>query len=242
MGNDPGMIKLSKRLSTAAGMMIPGNRLADVGTDHGWVPVYLVQTGAIPSALAMDIGKGPLQRAQEHIEEYGLSDRIECRLSDGLAAYDKGECDTVLIAGMGGELIIDILKKGREKLTDGMQLILSPHTHAELVREYVDSCGYKLMDEICVYDEGKYYFLMDVRVEIGKTRESDSSVGYFISHILVEKKDPVYLEYLKAQLAKYRNILENTGLGADRRAELEKMAGVYAETVAGFSDSVIYRN
>ena len=232
------MVRLSKRLRTAAGMVIPGSRLADVGTDHGWVPIYLVQTGAIPSALAMDIGKGPLQRAKEHIEEYGLPDKIECRLSDGLAAYEKGECDTVLIAGMGGELIIDILTKGRDKLTAGMQLILSPHTHVELVREYIDSCGYKLMDEVCVYDEGKYYFLMDVRV-IEKTPESENigslASEYDISHILVEKKDPVYLEYLRAQLAKYRNILENAGLGADRRAELEKVVSVYAEIVAGFS-------
>lgn len=145
-------------------MVRRGSRLADIGTDHGWVPIYLVQTGDIPSALAMDIGRGPLARAQAHIRQYGMGTRIECRLSDGLDAYKMGECDSILIAGMGGELIISILERGRGKLTDGMQLVLSPHTHVELVREYLDRAGHILTDEICIYDEGRYYFFLDARV------------------------------------------------------------------------------
>ena len=93
-------MKLSDRLEMIASFVEHGNRLADIGTDHGYVPIYLVQTGRVPSALAMDVRKGPLLRAEEHIREAGLSGRIQTRLSDGLKKLAPGEADTVVIAGM----------------------------------------------------------------------------------------------------------------------------------------------
>ena len=90
-----------------------GSRLADIGTDHGYIPIALVQEGRIPSALAMDVGKGPLSRAREHIHSQGLDTYIETRLSDGLTELHEGEADTVLIAGMGGMLMKRILEGGK---------------------------------------------------------------------------------------------------------------------------------
>ena len=90
-----------------------GSRLADIGTDHGYIPIALVQKGRIPSALAMDVGKGPLSRAREHIHSQGLDTYIETRLSDGLTELHEGEADTVLIAGMGGMLMKRILEGGK---------------------------------------------------------------------------------------------------------------------------------
>ena len=103
------MLKISERLCTAASLVSEGNRLADVGTDHGYVPIYLLQQKRIPSAVAMDINRGPLERAKEHIRLYQLDEYIQTRLSDGVEALLPGEADTILIAGMGGGLVIHIM-------------------------------------------------------------------------------------------------------------------------------------
>ena len=107
------MVKISERLRTAAGLIGEGERLADVGTDHGYVPIYLVERKHIPSAIAMDIRTGPLERAREHIRMYGMEDYIQTRLSDGVAALKPDEVDTILVAGMGGGLVMHILESGR---------------------------------------------------------------------------------------------------------------------------------
>ena len=96
------MVKLSKRMKAVASMVTPGNILADIGTDHGYVPIALVQRERIPKAIAMDINKGPLQRAKDNIVLYHMEEYIETRLSDGVEALLEGEVDTILIAGMGG--------------------------------------------------------------------------------------------------------------------------------------------
>lgn len=103
-------MKLSKRMQRLASLVTEGNRLADVGTDHGYIPIALVQEGKIPHAIAMDVNAGPLSRAIEHIRESGLSTYIETRQSDGLAGLLPKEADTVLIAGMGGMLTVRILE------------------------------------------------------------------------------------------------------------------------------------
>ena len=99
---------LSKRLLAVAGFVTPGSRVADIGTDHAFVPIYLMEHKIVPSALAMDIGKGPLLAAEEHIKEHGLEKYITARQSDGVLALQDGEADSVIIAGMGGALVIKI--------------------------------------------------------------------------------------------------------------------------------------
>ena len=108
-------VKLSARLAAVAALVEPGSRVADVGTDHGYIPIYLVQTGIADRAIAMDVRSGPLERARAHVDRLppGCRERIETRLSDGLKALSPGEADTVVIAGMGGELMIRILDEGR---------------------------------------------------------------------------------------------------------------------------------
>ena len=103
-------MQLSIRMQAVADMVTPGGRIADIGTDHGYVPIYLVEQNKTDHAIAMDVRKGPLARAGENIVRFGCSDRIETRLSDGLAMLKPGEADTVIIAGMGGLLTIRILE------------------------------------------------------------------------------------------------------------------------------------
>ena len=152
-------IQLSKRMSALASLVTEGSRLADIGTDHGYIPIALVQKGRSPSALAMDVGKGPLSRAREHIHSQGLDTYIETRLSDGLTELHEGEADTVLIAGMGGLLTVRILSSKREVL-GGATLVLQPQSDLPSVRGWLAEEGYAITAEDLVLEDGKYYPMM----------------------------------------------------------------------------------
>lgn len=153
-------VKLSARMSALAALVTPGVRLADVGTDHGYIPVFLCQIGKIPSAIAMDVNGGPLQRAEAHVAEFGLGDRIKTRLSDGLEKLEPGEADCVLIAGMGGALIQRILSEGEAVLGSVEELILQPQSEVPQTRRFLREHGYRIVDEDMVEEDGKFYFLM----------------------------------------------------------------------------------
>lgn len=156
------MIHLSKRMNAVAMMVTPGNVLADVGTDHGYVPIALVQQKRIPRAIAMDINKGPLQSANEHIAMCEVGDYIETRLSDGVEALAAGEADSILIAGMGGDLVIHILTEGMEVCRKAKELILQPQSELQRVRRFLREKKYKIIDEDMIIEDGKYYPMMKV--------------------------------------------------------------------------------
>ena len=156
------MIKLSKRMKAVASMVTPDYVLADVGTDHGYVPISLVQRKKIQKAIAMDINKGPLQRAREHIAEFQLEEFIETRLSDGVKKLKVGEVDSILIAGMGGELVIHVLSDGMEVCRSVKELILQPQSELDKVRRFLRENKYKIVDEDMVIEDGKYYPMMKV--------------------------------------------------------------------------------
>ena len=140
------MIRLSRRMKAVASMVTAGYTLCDVGTDHGCVPIALVQGNIIPKAIAVDINKGPLERANEHIRANGLTEKITTRLSNGLEAIHDGEVDSIVIAGMGGELVIHILTAGETVCRSAKELILQPQSEVSKVREYVRNTGYKIVD------------------------------------------------------------------------------------------------
>ena len=149
-------------MKAVASMVTPDYVLADVGTDHGYVPISLVQRKKIPKAIAMDINKGPLQRAREHIAEFQLEEFIETRLSDGVKKLKVGEVDSILIAGMGGELVIHILSDGMEVCRSVKELILQPQSELDKVRRFLRENKYKIVDEDMVIEDGKYYPMMKV--------------------------------------------------------------------------------
>lgn len=163
------MIKISERLTVAASLVSRGNVLADVGTDHGYVPIYLVEKKVIPRAIAMDINRGPLERAKEHIAQYGMGEYIQTRLSDGVSALSLGEADTILIAGMGGGLVMHILEDGAVVCQSARELVLQPQSELERVRRYLHENGYVTDVEEMVEEEGKYYPMMRVHFEPAKT-------------------------------------------------------------------------
>ena len=210
-------IHLSKRLTALANMVTDGNRLADIGTDHGYIPIYLCQTGKIPSALAMDIGKGPLQQAQTHIAEHGLSEQIKTRLSDGMAALQFGEADTILIAGMGGGLVMKILSEGAEKLTGKEELILQPQSEIALVREFLRVRNFQILNEDMILEDGKYYPMMKVSQQKAaeQTKILPQEVADAFGPVLLQKRHPVLKEWLERELRTTNSVIEQLSAQPD---------------------------
>ena len=147
-------VQISRRLGAIADLVTQGNRLVDVGCDHGYLPVYLKLEGRIPSAIATDVAEGPLSRAREHIEQYGLGSYIETRRCDGLADIGHGEGDTLVIAGMGGPLMERILNDGRSVWDDFQEMILQPQSDIPHVRHFLLENGFHIIEEEIILEDG----------------------------------------------------------------------------------------
>lgn len=236
-------VMLSKRLQMLADMVSEGKRLVDVGCDHGFLSIWLVQQGKCPRALAMDVRKGPLAAAQAHVEEVGLGSYIETRLSDGLKAYSAGEADSMVCAGMGGPLMAKILTDSFEKAKSLKELILQPQSEIREFREFLRLNGFRIVAEDAVIDEGKYYFAMKAvpvseadilgeSVETGentvvtddKTQQLYDTYGRF----LLQQKHPVLEDYLQQRLNYIRKLKQSLEEAGTEKA-LERMGAVREE-------------
>ena len=216
------MVKISDRLKTAASLIREGAVLADVGTDHGYVPIYLLEQKKIKSAIAMDINKGPLERAREHIHLYGMDAYIQTRLSDGVAALEKGEADSILIAGMGGGLVMHILEEGKDICQAAGELILQPQSELCSVREYLAENGYVTEAERMVFEDGKYYPMMRaVKTEQDETwnRLNDQTIAVcdIYGPLLLRNGNPVLRRFLVRQHGQLTQILQT--LEAQKESE-----------------------
>ncbi len=216
------MIKLSKRLQAVADLVTPGGRVCDVGTDHGYIPLYLLQEGRISYAYAMDVNKGPLLRAEEHIIREKMEQYIETRLSDGMSALAVGEADTIVIAGMGGGLMIRILEAGMTKLEAVKELILQPQSDIEQVRIFIQKHGYEIVQEGIVKEDGKYYFPFRC-VPVSEGPSSCETAFHRYGRHLIQSNHPLLQEYLdkeEAQLIAIRDSLkgQKDSVAASRRA------------------------
>lgn len=192
---------MTPRLLAIADSVPFGAILADVGTDHGYIPIYLHKEHKIERALAMDLRQGPLSRAEENIERFGLNDYIKTRLSDGLCALSDGEVDTAVIAGMGGLLIAEILEKSPVKLDC---YILQPMTATAELREYLANNGYMITDERLAKEDNKIYTIMTVKHGEMKV---ENPVYYQVGEKLLEHRDPLLPEFLDGLIHKYSQAL-----------------------------------
>ena len=221
-------MKLSKRLQTIADFVKKGAVVADIGTDHAHIPIYLIKNNIISKAYACDINAGPLEKAKENINYYGIKN-IELRLSNGLEKLKTDEADTFIIAGMGGELIIDILDRGQGFFDKKNTFILSPHTKIEEVRNYLLRKGLKILKEDMCIDEGKFYTVMEALY-------TGNSVSYtqgelLFGKYLIDNKNPVLFEYLKKERQNYLSIIAGDGINDTRRKELKYRLDIIEETI-----------
>ena len=217
-------IQISRRLRAVAGLVKENGPLADVGCDHGYIPIYLIQKGKIPRAIAMDVNQGPLDRARVHIREWGLEKYIETRLSDGLAALFAGEADTIVIAGMGGPLMERILTEGQKALTQVKELVLQPQSEIGHFREFLAREGYCIRAEDMVEEDGKYYPMM--RAVPGKMKYN-SRAEYLYGRELLTACHPVLYDFLLREQAKAEEILlrleaADSLSAAERKEEIQQ--------------------
>ena len=212
-------MKLSKRLGMIASFVPGGSRVADIGTDHGYIPIHLVQEGIAKSAIAMDVRKGPLLRAQTHIKEAGLTDLVEVRLSDGLLKLEKNQADCVVIAGMGGELIIHILEEGRHLWDSISYWVLSPHSELYKVRKFLAEHEFSIRRETMIKEDGKYYSVMGVTRDSMVSEDRDPELGYRYGKDLLDSKNSVLKDFLQKEQIQIGEILNGLQTSGTKNAE-----------------------
>ncbi len=217
MGREP--VLIYGRLRMLASLVTPGNRVADVGCDHGFLPIWLVQNGVIPGALAMDVRRGPLEAAREHIEACGLGDYIELRCSDGLAAYRAGEAKTLVCAGMGGRLMQRILAQDMGKARGFGELILQPQSQLREFRAFLREEGFEILREEAVCEDGKDYFAMKAAYAgkstdvqggggAGMQKAKEQALYDSFGEKLLLGRNPVLRDYLLHQREILRGLVE----------------------------------
>lgn len=212
-------MKLSQRLEAVAAFVPRGSRVADVGTDHGYVPIWLVEQGIAESAIAMDVRKGPLTRAREHIVQHKLENRIETRLGDGLKELRAGEADTVVIAGMGGELMLQILREGAHVWDSVDCFVLSPQSELEIFRRGLEAMGFAIEKETMLREDGKFYTVM---AAVRGFMHYEEEYRYRYGDCLIRDKSPVLREYLEWEREKLlgikKRLAEQASEGARERS------------------------
>jgi len=185
-------MKLTNRLAAIAAYAVSYKRVADVGTDHCYLPVWLLQSGKVKSVIASDINEGPLKRAKETAGQYGINKGLELVLSDGISHLDCNSIDAIIVAGMGGETITDILS-GSNWVSDGKHaLILQPMTKTEELTHWLSQNGMRVSDATLAEDDGEIYLILFA--ESGEYRPS--AYELYAPRILLEKYDPLLREYL----------------------------------------------
>ncbi|TDT51083.1 tRNA (adenine(22)-N(1))-methyltransferase [Fonticella tunisiensis] len=199
-------MNLSKRLKHIV-KMIPSCRcLADIGTDHGYIPIYTVMNNISKYAIASDINQGPINAAIQNIKKFNLNDKIQTRVGSGLSTITEGEADVIVIAGMGGTLITEILAEGSPVARQAEYLILQPVQYPEVLRKYLVNNGYIIIDEDIVKEDNKYYQV--IKAANGISKPYDKEVYYYIGKILIDKGNPLLKEYIEYKMDILKNILE----------------------------------
>ena len=221
-------IELSPRLRLAADLVPRGARLADVGTDHAYLPACLLLEGKIPWALASDLRKGPLDRARETARQYGCGDRMAFRLCNGLAGIRPGEVDAIVIAGMGGETIAQILEAAPWVREERLPLILQPMSSLPELRGWLHQNGYAVARERLAREGETLYVVMEVTAgETGPQTPGQLWAGR-------QSRDPLRGAYLEGLTRKLRRALDGMaqGRGEETRKRRRELEEIYEEVCA----------
>ncbi|BBF45303.1 putative tRNA-m1A22 methylase [Lachnospiraceae bacterium KM106-2] len=198
-------MQLSDRLQRVANHVTPGGRVADIGCDHAYTSIYMIKNKIATSVIAMDINKGPLEKAKSNIMSAGLCDVITTRLSNGAKELNVGEVDRIVISGMGGILMKTILSDRPDVVADVKELVLQPQSEIAMLREYLHSIGYQIVQEDMLIDEGKYYTIIKA---IHGTESYEKEIFYLYGKQLLESRHPILKKFLEKELNKKDVIME----------------------------------
>lgn len=198
---------ISKRLELVASFVPQGAVLLDVGSDHAYLPIELVERGQIEAAIAGEVVEGPYQSAVKNVEAHGLKEKIQVRLANGLAAFEEeDQVSVITIAGMGGRLIATILEEGLDKLANVERLILQPNNREDDLRIWLQDNGFQIVSESILEESGKFYEILVVEAGQMKLSVNDLRLGPFLSKevspVFVQKwqKEATKLEYALSQI------------------------------------------
>ncbi len=223
-------IDISKRLQTIVDLIPETDTIVDIGCDHGYVPISLLMRNKVKRAIAMDVNEGPRKRAEKNIEAYGFSKQIKTRQSNGFERLAIGEANTAIIAGMGGRLVASILTEDLEKTKSIKNILLQPQSDLDVVRKLITEIEYECINEVVVYDDEKFYFMMLIEKsekspqELEGTAYSDMELRF--GKFLLERKDPVLFDYLLFKQKEFQKIwdtLTDSNELSDRKKERKQI-------------------
>ena len=224
------MPNLDARLLSAAKFVREGAYVCDVGTDHAYLPVHLVLTGRAVRALASDINEGPVNRAKESVAKYGVSDKIEVVLGDGLHGAESYPITDVIIAGMGGELIASILDAAKWIQNEKYRLILQPMTHAEILREYLINNGFSIIDEDVVTEQKDRKIYQIICAEYSGKSEEYTTDELYLGRHNIKRRSAEFIklcERLKKTNLEIKKAKESAGQSAILEDEIARIADKY---------------
>ncbi|MCR1971564.1 class I SAM-dependent methyltransferase [Clostridium cochlearium] len=215
---------ISLRLKSIASMVDRCDVCVDIGTDHGYIPIYLIDNHICNRVIATDINKEPLNRAKENVTKRRYSDKVDFRLGSGLNTIDKNEADVAIIAGMGGNLIKEIIGENIEKFKSFKYLIVQPVQNVDVLRKYIYSKGFDIIEEkICIEDD-KFYEIIKIKYNSVIIEEED--IFYEVSKYLYERKDEKLKKFIEYKIKTYEKVYSkiecNTAKSTERKKQLEK--------------------
>jgi len=210
--------KLSKRLETVAKFVPTGAVVADIGSDHAYLPCYLIHRGIASYAVAGEVVKGPYESAVGQVQKEGLSEKIKVRLANGLAAVEKDDhVDTITIAGMGGPLIVSILEKHPEKLQGVTRLILQPNIHAKVIREWALAHNWAILDEEILEEDDKIYEILVLQ----RSQMELTKLEVLVGPKLMQRKSATFIKKWSREKENWQRVLQSIE-GADQTPEIDE--------------------
>ncbi len=198
-------MKLTDRLLKIASL-VTEKTVADIGTDHGYIPIHLLNENKVDFAILADVNKGPLMNAKGEVDRNNLGEKVDLRLGSGLEVLEKGEVSEVIIAGMGGSLISKLLENKLEVSQSVNKLILQPMQSQETLRKYLLNNGFEILDEVLVKEDFRVYEIICTKYT-GKNTKVDE-VYYEIGQKLIENKDPLLNELIDKKIEGYKNVIK----------------------------------
>ena len=222
-------LKLTDRLLKIAELVSEGKRVADIGTDHGYIPVYLLNNNKINYAILADVNKGPLENARKEVRHNKLEEKVDLRLGSGLEVLNPNEVDEVIIAGMGGILISELLEAKKEVAHTVDKLILQPMQAQEELRKYLYNNGYEILDEVLVKEDFRIYEIIVAKYTAANTNVEDE-IYYEIGKKLIENKDPLLNELIDKKIFMYSSIIKK--LEGKTGEEIEKKIKISGDKIS----------
>lgn len=200
-------MKLTDRLLKIASLVDEGKKIADIGTDHGYIPVYLLKNKKIDFAILADVNKGPLENAKKEVRHNKLEDKVDLRLGSGIEILNDNEVDQIIIAGMGGILIRELLEAKKSVAQNAKKLILQPMQAQSELRKYLYENGYEVINEVLVKEDFRIYEILEAKYT-GKQTEVRDKIYYEVSNKLIENKDELLVEFINKKINTYENIIK----------------------------------